>query len=346
MTKIKEVLQTTNLTTKLNLIYLIDMKIILIGSFPTSISLYQYLQKNNHLQAVCMQEKAIQQSNQDYLSLIKQQEIETFVINNKNISGQFKVWIADQSPDLVMVCGFSLKIPKEILSIPKYGFLNIHFGKLPENRGPDPLFWSIKKGEKNTAITIHQMNEEWDAGKILIEQTVPIILGETLGMVNSKMSFMLEQLAEKAVHLIQNPENYKTQSTENLCTYNKRPNPKELTINWEEQTADEIENLVNACNPKYGGATTYYQGSPIKIVEVSPVDAQVPLLGKPSGEIIHAHPQEGVYVCCKYGKLIKLNSISSDAGILTGTKYVHLGMRQGHKFTTSLKSTPKTHIEV
>ncbi|WP_158237196.1 methionyl-tRNA formyltransferase [Aquimarina sp. MAR_2010_214] len=316
------------------------MKIILIGSFPTSISLYQYLHQNNHLQAVCMQEKTIQQSNQDSLSLIKQQEIETFVINNKNISSQFKDWLLDKSPDLVLVCSFSLKIPKEVLHIPKHGFLNIHFGKLPENRGPDPLFWSIKNGEKNTAITIYQMDEEWDTGKILIEQVVPIIPGETSGMVNSKMSFMLEQLAEKALHLIQNPENYKTQSIESQCIYNKHPNPEELTINWEEQTADEIENLVNACNPKYGGATTYYQGSPVQIIEVSPSDCPDTLTDKTPGEIVHIHPQEGLFVYCKDKKLLRVNIIHSDAGVLTGQKYFHLGVKQNQHFTTSIKAEP------
>lgn len=322
------------------------MKIILIGSFPHSISLYQYLLQNEHLQAVCLQETIIQQSNQDYSSLIKKEGIETFVINNKNISNQFKNWLLDKSPDLVIVCGFSLKVPKDVLNIPKYGFLNIHFGKLPENRGPDPLFWSITKGKKHTSITIHQMDEGWDTGKILLEQSIPIIPGETMGMVHSKMSCMLGQLAEKALPLVQNSKNYKTQSLEKIKTYNNRPNPTETTINWEEQTADEIENLVNACNPKYGGAITYYQGSPVKILEVSPADTQVPLLGKTSGEIIHAHPQEGLYVCCKYGKLLKLNIISSDAGILTGTKYVHLGIRQGHRFTTVLSPLPQAHIQV
>lgn len=321
------------------------MKIILIGSFPISITLYQHLYQNKSLHAVCIEEITVQQSNSDYLDLIKQEGIETFVINNKNISTQFKDWLLDKSPDLVLVCGFSLKIPKDVLHIPKHGFLNIHYGKLPENRGPDPLFWSIKKGESNTAITIHQIDEEWDTGKILLEHPVSIIPGETLGMANSKMSYLLKNLTEQAIELVQNSNNLSPQLSE-LSFYNKRPNALETTINWDEQTANEIENLVNACNPKYGGATSYYQGSPVKIVEVSPVDAQVPLLGKTSGEVIHAHPQEGLYVCCKYGKLIKLNIISSDAGILTGTKYVHLGIRQGHRFTTTINVISKANIQI
>ncbi|MFD2563997.1 methionyl-tRNA formyltransferase [Aquimarina rubra] len=268
--------------------------------------------------------------------------MDTYLINKQNIQAGFKTWLENKTPDLVLVCGFSIKIPKEVLTIPTYGFLNVHFGKLPENRGPDPLFWSIKQGQKQTAITIHQMDTDWDTGKILIEQPIPLIPGETLGMANSKMSYMLGELIKKALELIVEPKNLSPQSDKGIAYY-ARPTEEDTTIYWETQTADEIEQLINACNPKYGGATTYYQGSPIRIVEVSPVDSQ-PLLGKTAGEIVHAHPQEGLYVYCKYGKILRINAISSDAGILSGTKYVHLGVRQGHCFTTSLRNKQQTVI--
>ena len=106
-----------------------------------------------------------------------------------------------------------------------------------------------------------------------------------------------------------------------------------LTIHWEQQTADEIEYLINAGNPKYGGAICYYQNALIKIMEAAPVATQ-PLIGKKPGEIVHAHPHEGLFINCKHGKLLKINCISSDAGILSGTKYVQMGVLQGQLFTT------------
>jgi len=311
------------------------MKIILIGSFPLSISVYTYLSKGNYLDGVCFQESLIPNPTIDFWNTAIQKDgFDTFHINRQNIHTRFKTWLEHKAPDVVIVCGFSIKIPKELLSIPTHGFLNIHFGKLPENRGPDPLFWSIKQGKKQTAITIHQMDEDWDTGKILIEQPVSIILGETLGMANSKMSTMLGELTQKALGLLTEPKNLRPQSDKNI-KYNRKPIEKDTTISWETQTADEIEQLINACNPKYEGATTYYKESPIKILEVSPVDSQ-PIFGKTAGEIVHAHPQEGLYVYCKYGKILRINIVSSSAGILSGTKFVHLGVRQGHCFTNNI----------
>lgn len=315
------------------------MKIILIGSFPVNLSLYNYLFQNKYLKAVCFQDSVEQTF---WIESIKNEGLDTFIINKNNISDSFKTWLQKQKPDLVLVCGFSLKIPKELLAIPTYGFLNIHFGKLPENRGPDPLFWSLKNGDKETTITIHEVDEGWDTGKILLEKSTPIIPGETYGMVNSKMSYLLKDIAKKIIELSQDKNSFKIQAKE-FYKYNKRPISKETSINWESQSVEEIESLVNACNPKYGGASTYYQGALIKIVEVSLVDSQTPLLGRIPGEIVHAHPEEGLYVNCKFGQLIKVNIISSDAGILTGNKYVHLGIRQGQRFLSSLKKELETH---
>ncbi|WP_438710370.1 methionyl-tRNA formyltransferase [Aquimarina muelleri] len=315
------------------------MKITLIGSFPSCFTLCKYLSKHNYLDAVCVQKHNTFVPDQDFWTQsIKDKGFETYTIDSNSIKSEFKGWLQGRSPDLVIVYGFSLKIPEEILSIPKYGFLNIHFGKLPENRGPDPLFWSIKNGEKETAITIHQMDENWDTGKILLVEPIPIIQGETGGMINSKMNFILVQLIEKTLSLIQEPVNYRVQPTKNR--YNKRPSDIETTINWEEQTADEIENLINACNPKYGGATTYYQGSPIKIIEVSPADCPDTLIDKSPGEIVHIHPQEGLFVYCKDKKLLRVNIMHSDAGVLTGQKYFYLGVQQNQHFTTNIKTEP------
>ncbi len=323
------------------------MKIILIGNFPTCISLYKYLADTKQLQAVCFEAPKGDIPNGGFWRRSIQKEgYNSYVIDKHNIHDGFKDWLKNEAPELVLVCGFSLKIPKELLDIPKYGFLNIHFGKLPSNKGPNPIFWTIKNGDKTTAITVHKIDKNWDSGTSILEQPVGIVIGETLGMVNSKMSYMLGQLAQKAIDLINNPEAISIERSTSKSHYNKRPDSIDTTINWEFYTADDIENLVNACNPGYGGATTYYQGSMMKIVEVSPVDDYAPILGKVPGEIVHAHPQEGLYVSCRYGKLLRLNIISSDAGTLTGAKYVHLGIQQGHRFTTTSKDIKKETIKI
>ncbi|RZS98941.1 methionyl-tRNA formyltransferase [Aquimarina brevivitae] len=316
------------------------MKIILIGSDPSSLLVFNHLSEKGYLVGVCTESEEFKNN---YFSTIE--TVDSFALNRSNIQSDFPNWLQTKNPDLILVCGLGLKLTKDILSIPKLGCFNIHFGKLPENRGPDPLFWSIKNGDPETAISIHQMDAGWDTGKIVISQTIPIILGETAGMLNSKMSYQLPDLMDKMLSKVKNELTSVEQSTKGKIQYNKRPIEQDITIDWENQNADDIERLINACNPKYGGATTYYQGAKIKILEVSPVENQTPLFGRTPGEIVHAHPQEGLFICCRYGQLLRLNVISTDAGILSGTKYVNLGLKPGQLFTTTNSVQQKSTID-
>ncbi|WP_418263800.1 methionyl-tRNA formyltransferase [Flavobacterium faecale] len=310
------------------------MKVMLIGNFPTCITIYQYLLKSNLLQSVCFQ----QLDYEDEVSLywkngIKMSGLSTFEINQSNVKTDFKVYLEQQSVDLVIVCGFGIKIPVEILEIPRYGFLNIHFGQLPQNRGGDPVFWTLKKGEKEAYVTIHKITREWDAGPVLLESKSAIVLGETYGMVFSKLSLQLGDLVSQVIKKITQGVSYKEQMTVN-AVYNPKPSVEDTTIDWELQTATEIEQLVNACNPKFGGARTFYQGGVIKIMEVTSIRNQVSKTSKTNGEIVHAHPTEGLFVNCMDGQILQINVMSSDAGVLSGTKYVALGVQTGHCFTS------------
>ena len=70
-------------------------------------------------------------------------------------------------PDLVVVACFPLILPEEFLKIAKIGCLNIHPSLLPAYRGPEPLFWQFKAGEKETGVTVHWMDAGVDTGDVL-----------------------------------------------------------------------------------------------------------------------------------------------------------------------------------
>ncbi len=308
------------------------MNIVLLGSFPMITPLYRYMITSNDTIYVAKEARSELDEITGFEKIMAQNETITFGVSKKNLSSKFPEWLQKNAIDLVIVFGCALKIPEKILTIPKYGFVNIHFGKLPQNRGADPVFWSLKKQHKETAITIHDITKEWDAGAVIYEHKIPIILGETYGILHSKMSVLTAEIYPLFIEKIVLSETRREQTQKGANYYNK-PENKDLTIHWEQQTADEIEYLINACNPKYGGAICYYQNALIKIMEAAPVATQ-PLIGKKPGEIVHAHPHEGLFINCKHGKLLKINCISSDAGILSGTKYVQMGVLQGQLFTT------------
>ena len=56
--------------------------------------------------------------------------------------------------------------------MPRLGSINIHHGKLPEYRGSESIFWSLYQGEEFAGVTIHRVDQELDAGAILLEDSV------------------------------------------------------------------------------------------------------------------------------------------------------------------------------
>jgi len=75
--------------------------------------------------------------------------------------------IKNLKPDLGIVAAYGQILPKTILDIPKYGFLNIHPSLLPRWRGPSPIQYTILNGDKETGVTIILMNEKMDEGPII-----------------------------------------------------------------------------------------------------------------------------------------------------------------------------------
>jgi methionyl-tRNA formyltransferase len=72
--------------------------------------------------------------------------------------------------DLVVVYGFSWKIPPSVLNIPRFGFINIHSSVLPKYRGPAPVLWAIRNGDPEIGFTVHRMDEDFDTGPILVQK--------------------------------------------------------------------------------------------------------------------------------------------------------------------------------
>lgn len=85
-------------------------------------------------------------------------------------------WLHSLQADLVCVTCFPWRIPAHLLALPTYGFLNLHPAHLPDYRGPAPLFWQLRDGVQQSAVTIHWMDETFDTGAIAAQ--APLLLPE------------------------------------------------------------------------------------------------------------------------------------------------------------------------
>ena len=77
-------------------------------------------------------------------------------------------------PDVACVACFPRRIPPTLLGAPRWGFLNVHPALLPRYRGPYPLFWMLRHGDRRFGVTIHFMDELLDMGDIAAQAEVDL----------------------------------------------------------------------------------------------------------------------------------------------------------------------------
>ncbi|HUL28977.1 MAG TPA: methionyl-tRNA formyltransferase, partial [Thermodesulfobacteriota bacterium] len=93
-------------------------------------------------------------------------------------------------PDLFVVIAYGQILPKSLLSIPKYGAVNVHASLLPRYRGAAPIAWAILKGEKITGVTTMFMDEGMDTGDILLQTEVLIGAKETCQNLHDRLALL------------------------------------------------------------------------------------------------------------------------------------------------------------
>jgi methionyl-tRNA formyltransferase len=82
--------------------------------------------------------------------------------------------LAALQPELIAVACFPYRLPGTLRALPRLGCLNVHPSLLPLGRGPEPIFWTLRRGERRTGVTIHLMDESFDTGPILAQATLEI----------------------------------------------------------------------------------------------------------------------------------------------------------------------------
>jgi methionyl-tRNA formyltransferase len=85
--------------------------------------------------------------------------------------------IENARPDVIVTACFPWRLPAAVLALPPLGCLNIHPSLLPRGRGPDPVFWTFRRGERVTGVTVHLMDAGLDTGPILTQERMNVPVG-------------------------------------------------------------------------------------------------------------------------------------------------------------------------
>jgi methionyl-tRNA formyltransferase len=90
--------------------------------------------------------------------------------------------------DAAVVAAYGLILPQRVLRAPRLGCLNVHASLLPRWRGAAPIQRALLAGDRETGITIMQMDEGLDTGPILLQEKVPIAADATASRLSAELT--------------------------------------------------------------------------------------------------------------------------------------------------------------
>lgn len=114
-------------------------------------------------------------------------------------------------PDLVISISPPQIFKKRILSIPRFGIINVHGALLPKYKGLQPSFWVLANDEPITGVTVHYMSEKLDAGEIILQEKVDINKDDTQFSLIYKTKKLGAKLILNSIDLIES-ESSKTRN--------------------------------------------------------------------------------------------------------------------------------------
>jgi len=241
---------------------------------------------------------------------------------------EFMALLRTMRPDAIVVAAYGQILPKDILTLPRYGCINIHASLLPAYRGAAPINWAIIKGERETGNTIMLMDEGMDTGAILMQERIPIAPGDTAGTLTGRLSTLGARLIVDALPRIGSGELKPVAQDSAQATLAPLLKKADGLIDWS-LPAEAISNRVRGFSP-WPGAYTFLEKKMIKIMGSEAVSgsAEPGFLKAGAGDLLEVGTGSG---------LLRITSIQPEGKKpMTAAEFLrgHRGI-EGKKFSKS-----------
>lgn len=150
--------------------------------------------------------------------------------------------------DLMVVAAYGLILPKIILDAPKFGCINIHASLLPRWRGAAPIQRAILAGDKQTGVTIMQMDVGLDTGDMLLTRSCPIDCDDSAQVIHDRLSEIGAAALIDTLPMLMSGTLHGIEQNETEVTYAEKLKKDEARIDWQDSAA-QINRQVHAYNP-------------------------------------------------------------------------------------------------
>ncbi|OED43428.1 methionyl-tRNA formyltransferase [Endozoicomonas sp. (ex Bugula neritina AB1)] len=205
--------------------------------------------------------------------------------------------LANLNADLMIVVAYGLILPQVVLDTPKSGCINVHGSILPRWRGAAPIQRAIAAGDKESGVTIMQMDAGLDTGDMLIKAYCPIHTTDTSSNLHDRLIEVGSPALVKAIDDIANGALTLEKQDDDQACYAHKMSKEEARINWG-KPAEELDCLVRAFNP-WPVATTVFDDLIIRVWEA---ERLLENSNKEPGSLVNVS-KEGLDIACREGLL-------------------------------------------
>ena len=217
-------------------------------------------------------------------------------VSLKNNKDEYE-YLKELNADIAIVVAYGQIIPKEILTLTKKGFINIHASLLPKWRGAAPIQRSIMNLDKQTGISIMKINEKLDTGPVCNSYKLDIKDNDNAEIISERLSFLAaEKILDSIDDILENKLEFKEQLHKG-ATYANKIEKSEGKIDWN-NSAESIVGKINGLYPS-PGAWFIYNGERYKVLKAEIANG----VGK-AGAVL----DEYLEICCN-DKSIKILEI-------------------------------------
>lgn len=167
------------------------------------------------------------------------------------------------APDVIVVVAFGQILPDSILTMPKYGCVNVHASLLPKYRGASPIQWAVIDGEKESGVTTMLMDTGVDTGDMLLQKSVPLSEKDTGGSLFDKLSVIGAKLLVETLKGLEEGTIQRIPQEHAKATHTKKIEKSLGELDFR-KGAKELECLIRGLNP-WPSAFTKFHGKILKI---------------------------------------------------------------------------------
>lgn len=241
------------------------------------------------------------------VTLIKKLKLNQIRLKSANCEA-FQKLMVSLNVDLIIVGTWKELILPKTYNIPKIATVNVHPSLLPKYRGPNPYIQTILHGEEYSGVTIHLVNDEYDAGAILKQEKVRIYNEDTSRELRERTVSKARELVAEFLNDLNEKILTPVNQNENHATYFPNISGEEMMLDFTLQSSDEISRTIRALHPFLPSYITYKE----VFFTVDPYNFRISktTVNYPANTIIAKNPQtNSLTIVCADRKAIQFNNL-------------------------------------